>query len=324
MATIKDVAELAGVTVTTVSRMLNNRVRISDKTRDKINQAMKELDYQPNELARSLSKKSSQMIGLIVASANNYFFAKVINTIEHYSALHGYKLMLCISNHESEKEIEYFNMLKAHKVAGVILASHTQNLEKYLNFNAPIITFDRTLSPQIPSVCSDNYNGGVLAAKHLLDKGCKNPAYVMDARKAGMHANFRYDGFTDTLEKHGIKPIVYVAPPECFISMQYESYIADFFNRYPQVDSAFTSNDIIAAHILRYCVRNAIPVPERFKVIGYDDIELARFCAPSLTTIRQPVDDNCRFAVESIVSYKDRTIPINTIFPVQLIQREST
>ncbi len=324
MATIKDVAERAGVTVTTVSRMLNNRVQISPKTREKINQAMKELDYQPNELARSLSKQNSNMIGLIVATANNYFFSKVINSIEHYSAAYGYKLLLCISNHEPEKEIEYFNMLKAHKVAGVILASHTQNLEKYLTFNAPIITFDRTLSPQIPSVCSDNYNGGVLAAKHFIQKGCKTPAYVMDARKAGMHANFRYDGFTDTFEKHGIKPIVYVAPPECLISMQYEHYIDDFFKQYPAVDSVFTSNDIIAAHILRHCNKHAIAVPGRLKVIGYDDIDLARFCSPSLTTIRQPVDDNCRFAVESIVHYKERNIPVNTIFPVQLIQREST
>ena len=324
MATIKDVAERAGVTVTTISRMLNNRVKISEKTRDKINQAMKELDYQPNELARSLSKQNSHIIGLIVASANNYFFSKVINSIEHYSASYNYKLLLCISNHESEKEIDYFNMLKAHKVAGVILASHTQNLEKYLNFDAPIITFDRTLSPQIPSVCSDNYNGGVLAAKHLIEKGCKRPAYVMDARKAGMHANFRYNGFTDTFETYGIKPVVYAAPPECFISMQYEQSIDDFFDQYPDVDCVFTSNDIIAAHILRFCAKHAIAVPAQLKVIGYDDIDIARFCTPSLTTIRQPVDDNCRFAVEGIINYKEKNIPVNTIFPVQLIRREST
>jgi LacI family sucrose operon transcriptional repressor len=324
MATIKDVAELAGVTVTTVSRMLNNRVQISQKTREKINNAMKELDYQPNELARSLSKKNSRMLGLIVASANNYFYSKVINSIEHYSASYGYKLLLCLSNNESEKEIEYFDMLKAHKVAGVILASHTQNLEKYLNFDAPIITFDRMLSPQIPSVCSDNYNGGVLAANHLIERGCKKPAYFMDTRRAGMHANFRYDGFADTYEKHGIKPVVYSAPPECFISMKYEDSVVEFFSKNPDIDCVFTSNDIIAAHILRYCAQNGINVPKQLRVVGYDDIELARFYTPSLTTIRQPVDDNCRFAVESIIHFKEKSIPVNTIFPVQLIEREST
>ncbi len=324
MATLKDVAERAGVTVTTVSRMLNNRVQVSQKTRDKINKAMKELDYQPNELARSLSKKSSHMIGLIVASANNYFFCKVINCIERYSAMYGYKLLLCISNHETEKEIDYFNMLKAHKVAGVILASHTQDLEKYLNFSAPIITFDRTLSPHIPSVCSDNYNGGVLAAKHLIEKGCKRPAYFMDALRTGMHANLRYDGFADTFKELGIEPVLHSAPSECFITMKYMESIEDFFHHHPDVDSIFASNDIIAAQILRFCAKNAIAVPERIKVIGYDDTDLADFYTPALTTISQPIDDNCRFAVESIINYKEKSIPVNTIFPVKLIQREST
>jgi len=323
MATLKDVAERAGVTVTTISRMLNNRVQVSQKTRDKIIRAMEELDYQPNELARSLSKKNSQMIGLIVASASNYFFAKVINSVERYCSAYGYKLLLCVSNHESEKEIEYFNMLKAHKVTGVILASHTQNLNKYLNLNAPIITFDRTLSPEIPSVCSDNYHGGILAANHLIEKGCKSPAYFMDTPVNGIYANLRYDGFADTFKKHGIEPVLYLAPKECFISMKYEDSVIEFFKQYPDVDCIFTSNDIIAAHVLQYCAKNGIDVPGQIKVIGYDDIELARFCTPALTTIRQPVEDNCRFAVESIINYKEKSIPVNTVFPVQLIQRES-
>jgi len=324
MTTIKDVAERACVSVTTVSRMLNNRVKISQKTREKIYEVMEELDYQPNELARSLSKKNSHMIGLIVASASNYFFSKIINSIEHYSVSYGYKLLLCVSNHESDKEIGYFNMLKAHKVSGVILASHTQNLEKYLNFNAPIITFDRTLSPRIPSVCSDNYNGGVLAANHLIERKCEKPAFFMDTPDAGMYASLRYDGFADTFGKRGIKPIIYSSKRECFISMEYEDSIEDFFNYHPDVDCIFTSNDIIAVHILRFCAKNHIIVPEQIKVIGYDDIDLARFYTPALTTIRQPVDDNCRFAVESIINYKEKKIPANTIFPVQLIQREST
>lgn len=324
MATIKDVAQRAGVTVTTVSRMLNNRVQVSQKTRDKINQAMKELDYQPNELARSLSKQNSHMIGLIVSSANNYFFCKVINDIEQYAAAHGHKLLLCISNNEAKKEIEYFNMLKAHKVAGVILASHTQNLEGYLNFSAPIITFHRTLSPQIPSVCSDNYNGGVLAANHLIEKGCKKPVFFMDALRTGMHANLRYDGFADTYKKHGITPPIYAADAECFITMKYADSIERFFDHHPDADCIFCSNDIIAVQILRYCAQKGIAVPKQLKVIGYDDTDIASFYTPSLTTIRQPISDNCRFAVESIIHYKEKSIPINTIFPVKLIPREST
>ncbi|MDP3447710.1 MAG: LacI family DNA-binding transcriptional regulator [Eubacteriales bacterium] len=324
MATLIDVAERAGVSVTTVSRMLNNRVPISPATRESIIKAMEDLDYQPNELARSLFKKNSLMIGLIIASANNYFFCKIIDSVEHYVTKHGYKLLLCLSNNKKQNEIAYFNMLKANQVAGVILASNTQNLERYLSFNAPLVTFDRMLSPHIPSVSSDNYNGGVLAAKHLLEKGCKRPAYVMDTRRMGMHANYRYDGFADTFKKSGIDLVVHAAPLDSFITMSYEDTIREFFQTHPEIDCVFTSNDIIAAQILRYCARQGISVPGQLKVIGYDDIDMASFTSPSLTTIRQPVDDLCRYAVESLINFKERNIASMTLFPVSLIEREST
>ena len=109
MATLKDVAQLAGVTVTTISRMLNNRANVSPKTREEIEQAMKELDYQPNEIAQSLIKQKSNIIGLIVPSARNFFFSMVIDHVERYASLNGYKLLLCISDLELRKEKEYFN-----------------------------------------------------------------------------------------------------------------------------------------------------------------------------------------------------------------------
>ena len=324
MATLNDVAERAGVSVTTISRMLNNRVPVSQETRDAIIKAMEELDYQPNELARSLFKKNSQMIGLIIASANNYFFCKVIDSVEHYITMHGYKMLLCLSDNNKQNEIAYFNMLKANQVAGVILGSNTQDLDRYLSFNAPLVTFDRMLSPHIPSVSSDNYNGGILAAKHLLGKGCKRPAYLMDMRRAGMHANYRFDGFADTFKKNNIEPVVYAAPLNCYISMDYDQTVQDFFRLHPDVDCVFTSNDIIAAHVLRYCAKVGISVPAQLKVIGYDDIDMASFVQPSLTTIHQSVDDLCRFAVESIINFKERNIPSLTLFPVSLVEREST
>ena len=123
MATLLNVAERAGVSVTTISRMLNNRVNVSEKTRKKIYAAMKELNYYPNEIARSLTKKKSNIIGLIVPSAKNFFYSQIIEYTEYYAEKKGYKLLLCISNHDSEKESRYFGMLKANKVTGIIIAS---------------------------------------------------------------------------------------------------------------------------------------------------------------------------------------------------------
>jgi LacI family sucrose operon transcriptional repressor len=325
MSTLKDVAERCGVTVTTVSRMLNNRGYISEKTKKKIRQAMKELNYQPNEFARALSLKKSRYIGLIVPSASNMYFCKVIDSVEHSITQNGYKLLLCTSNLEAKKEIEYFDMLSANKVAGVIIASHTQDLDKDINIDAPVISIDRVISPRIPSVCSDNYQGGVLAAEHLIDKGCKKLAHISGSTNLNMDANKRYYGFKEVCEKRGIPHIVIDATEEQFMSMRYETIISTLLDKYPDVDGIFTSNDIIAAQVITICSKRDIKIPGQIKIVGYDDIDLCTLYNPSITTIHQSVNDISRYAVESILfKAENKTIPSTVTFPVTLIERETT
>lgn len=326
MSTLKDVAERAGVTVTTVSRMLNNRGYVSEKTKNKIRQAMKELNYRPNEFARALSLQRSNFIGLIVPSARNMFFSKVIDSVERQVSKHGYKLLLCTSNLEPKKEFEYFDMLSANKVAGVIIASHTQDIDKKININAPVISIDRIISPQIPAICSDNYQGGVLAAEHLISKGCKKLAYISGSIHLNMDANKRYYGFKDVCEKKGVPHILIDATEEQFLSMNYDSIVNMLLDNYPDVDGIFTSNDIIAAQVIATCSRRGIKIPDQIKVVGYDDIDLCTIFNPSITTIRQAISEISLYAVESIISKaeKDKPIPSCIIFPVELIERETT
>ena len=248
MATLKDVARLSGVTVTTISRMLNNRVNVSEKTRAKILAAMEELDYHPNELAQSLIRQKSSFIGLIVPSAKNFFFGAVIDCVERYVCASGYKLLLCVSDLDVNKEVEYFHMLKSNKVAGVILASHTQNLPEHVNLsNLPLVTIDRTLADSVPSACADNYAGGRLAAEHLLD-GCRHLAYISGSAGIEMDANKRWVGFCDVCRERGAEPPVMVdASERDFIAMRYEPLIHQLFQEHPEVDGVFSSNDIIAS-----------------------------------------------------------------------------
>ena len=326
MSTLKDVAERAGVTVTTVSRMLNNRGYVSEKTKNKIRQAMKELNYRPNEFARALSLQRSNFIGLIVPSARNMFFSKVIDSVERQVSKHGYKLLLCTSNLEPKKEFEYFDMLSANKVAGVIIASHTQDIDKKINLNAPVISIDRIISPQIPAICSDNYQGGVLAAEHLISKGCKKLAHISGSIHLNMDANKRYYGFKDVCEKKGVPHILIDATEEQFLSMNYDSIVNMLLDNYPDVDGIFTSNDIIAAQVIATCSRRGIKIPDQIKVVGYDDIDLCTIFNPSITSIRQAISEISLYAVESIISKaeKDKPIPSCIIFPVELIERETT
>lgn len=325
MSTLKDVAEKCGITVTTVSRMLNNRGYVSEKTKKKIRLAMKELNYQPNAFARALSLKKSSFIGLIVPSASNMYFCKVIDSVEHYVSKNGYKLLLCTSNLEPKKEIEYFDMLSANKVAGVIIASHTQDIDKNIAIDAPVISIDRIISPRIPSICSDNYQGGVLAAEHLIAKGCKKLVHISGSANLNMDANKRYYGFKEVCEKKGIPHIVIDATEDQFLSMCYETVINMILDNYPDVDGIFTSNDIIAAQVINICNKRGVKIPDQIKIVGYDDIDLCTICSPSITTIHQSINEICQYAVESIIfKAENKTMPSSVTFPIHLIKRETT
>ena len=329
MATIKDVAERAGVTVTTVSRMLNSRVPVSEKTTRRIQQAMDELGYHPNEVARALAKKSTNIIGLIVPSAENFFFSSVIHSIEHHASGHDCKVLLCVSNLDTEKEIEYFSMLTSNKVMGIILASHTQNLEKeidLINFDAPLISIDRVLSHTIPSACADNYRGGYIGAKHLIERGCRKLVYVGSSTGFNMDANKRHVGMQDACRDHGFELLGSIdVVEEQFIHMDYIKSVEKAFELYPDLDGILTSNDVIAAAAVRCCRNMGISVPEQVKIVGYDDSTLASHCVPQLTTISQPVDDICAYAVHCITkAASGEVIPISATFPVSLVQRETT
>lgn len=325
MSTLKDVADKSGVTVTTVSRMLNERGYISAKTKKNIQQAMKELNYQPNEFARSLSKKCSTFIGLIVPSASNMFFSKIIDCTERYAQENGYKLLLCTSNREAQKEMEYFNMLRANKVAGIILASHTAFLDTQIPDGAPVISFDHTVSTKIPTICSDNYQGGMIAARHLIKKGCRKLAHISGSAKLNSFTNLRYTGFRDVCEKEGIPLVVTDASDDKFISMKYESIINSLLDNNPETDGIFASNDIIAAKVITACKKRNIKVPEEMKVIGYDDIDLCTLFTPSITTIHQPIEEICSQAVKNVILFgQNKIVPTNITLPVKLIEREST
>ena len=326
MATLKDVASLAGVTVTTVSRMMNGRCNVSPATRARIEDAMKTLGYHPNELARGLAKKTSNIIGLIVPSAHNYFFSSVIERIEAYASENGCKLLLCVSNLDAQKEREYFSMLLANKVMGVILASHTQNIDDFIHIDAPIIVIERSPAPHVPCALTDNYNGGYLAGKHLIEKGCKRLLYFSGHATIDADPNKRFVGFKDACREAGVAaPVQFDAPWEQFISMNYDVTVEQIFRRYPDVDGILASNDIMAAHIVRYCHRHGIRIPEQLKVVGYDDTSFAKNCTPQLTTIHQPIDELAYFAVKSIIrAAEGQIIPVSATFPVRLVERETT
>lgn len=324
MATIKDVAREAGLTVTTVSRVLNNRGYISAATREKVYRVMAELDYQPNEIARSLYRRRSMMIGLIVPTVSHPFFGELSTSIEQHAYAAGYKIVLCNSHLDQEKERDYVDMLKRHKVDGIIMGSHTLGVDEYENLHMPIVTVDRQISPTIPSLSSDNYEGGRMAARLLVAKGCKKIAYVCGSLKLELFANRRHDAFVEEMTKAGVPYVVMQTDIDAFDTAKYSALINELFTTHPETDGVFAS-DLKAARVVQTCIRLGKRVPEDVRVVGYDDVKLASLLVPPLTTIHQPVDEMAKKAVELIIrQVEGESVPMNTMLPVTLVERLST
>ena len=325
MATLKDVAALAGVTVTTVSRVLNNRGYISEQTRGKVYDAMKELHYQPNELARSLTKRRTNIIGVIVPSIAHPYFSKVADTLERCAAANGYKILLCNSNHQREKEIEYLAMLESNKVAGIVLCSRAADIEEHLRRDLPLVAYERGVSSQVSSVSCDNYQGGELASERLVASGCRHLLHIGGSAGVHMPADQRCEAFSAVCKRHGVEGRVFHTQEAQFQAMDYAAFIRKLLEENPQTDGVFASSDVIAAQVLQACAALGRRVPEDVQVIGFDDVELASLTFPRITTIRQPIKEMCTFAIDNIVQQLEKGGPIaKTVFSVSLVERETT
>ena len=325
MANIKDVAELAGVTVTTVSRVMNNRGYISDKTRENVFKAMEDLHYQPNDLARALFRRRSNMLGLLLPSISHPFFAELIERVEFYAYSSGYKILICNSQQDSVKEQEYINMLKRNQVDGIIMGSHMLDVSAYDRISMPIVAIDRYISDRIPYIASDSYTGGKLATELLLAKGCRHLAHISGPLILNTPANRRYSAFIDVVQANGIPYKVLETKLNNFDRKEYEELIHLLFEECPEVDGIFASSDLIAACIIEVCISKGKRIPQDIKVVGYDDIFLAALFVPSITTIRQPIDELARLAVEIINRQSEgEEVSMENILPVELIERKTT
>lgn len=325
MATIKDVAREAGLTVGTVSRVLNNRGYISEATREKVYQIMKELNYQPNEVARSLSKSKTNTIGVIVPHIVHPYFAKLISNLEKAASDRGFKMLLCNSREERERELEYLEMLKSNRVAGLILCSATVKTESLESLEIPVITIERNVGTGTASVECDNYQGGVLAAKHLIACGCKHLINFGGVDKTEMPADSREVGFLEMCGQYGVVGVASKSHENQYIAMEYHEHIEKIIKENPETDGIFASSDLIAAQVLQVCAKLGLKVPEQVKVVGFDDVNVAALTTPPITTIHQPVKEMAEMSVDLIMrSNKGEMIPTRTVLPVTLVKRGTT
>ena len=293
---LEDVAKRANVSKTTVSRVLNNRGYLSQKTIDNVYKAIEELNYQPNVVARQLFQKKTNIVGLLFPTVANPFFSELVEALEKKLYEIGYKVLIGNSMNNKEKETNYLNQLLSDQVDGLIVGTHNQGIQEYKYQNLPIVAIDRVMNEDIPVVESDNYNGGKLATKLLIAQGAKNIIHTNGPIDLQTPANRRRLAYEDTMKAYQLIPrtvtldfnISYVKKKQIFFKM---------FEDYPKIDGIFASNDIDAALILQVAKEKGLNVPADLLVVGYDGTLMTRSILPDLTTVIQPINDIADTAV---------------------------
>ncbi len=296
MAGIKDVARHAGVGVGTVSRMLNNSGYVAEATRKKIEDAMKELDYTPNELARQLYHKRTGIIAVLVPNIANPFFSQFVNYAEAELYAAGFKMMLCNTQNESNAEMEYLDMLNRHIVDGVITGVHSLNVEHYRKIQKPIVALDRYIGEHIPVVAVDHKEGGRLAAEALIRNGCRNVLHFRGSLAVESPYHERHFEFERVMACNHVKTIPYELEWNRMDFAYYQEIVEKVLADRNDFDGVFAVDEMAIA-CMNETIRRHRKVPRDVKFVAYDGTFLTELVEPSMTAIVQPVAELARESV---------------------------
>ena len=289
-ATMKDVAQLSGVSIQTVSAVINNKSEISEETRARVLAAVKELNYQPDLVARSLRTRQTKTIALVVSNIASVAIATMAKAAEAHAHASGYRLILYNTDNDSERETNYFKAAVQQWVEGVVFIAAMGRLGQVdilEDAGIPVVAIDRIPDKYNgPAVMLDNFKVGRLAGDHLLDLGHQRLAYIGGPTKIRL-ARERVSGFQQALEERGIESIAYHTGEGVFSCQHGYLAMQQLLTRQPRPTAVFAGNDLMAIGAMRAVDEAGLRVPHDISIVGVDDIEMAAFQTPPLTTVRQ-------------------------------------
>ena len=334
--TIKDIAKEFNVSISTVSKALNNSYEISISTKEKIQKFAKENNYKPNFNALSLKNRQTKTIGIIIPNMLNYFFAQVFKGIEKVANDRGYKIISCISNESYTKEVETIEMLSNGIIDGFILSlaeetilkNDFSHLQEMLNDNTPIVMFDRVADDiDCDKVITDDFIGTVNTVNHLVKTGSKNIAFISTISKLKIGEK-RKHGYLKGLEENKIQVnrnlIIDILEDDY---KEYENILTPIFDN-NTIDAVIATDESSAIAAMKVAIRKGYKVPQNFSVISFSNGILARHSSPKMTTISQHGELMGATAAEILInklekkntSEKPKTVVIKT----NLVERNST
>ncbi|WP_339301436.1 LacI family DNA-binding transcriptional regulator [Paenibacillus sp. FSL R5-0623] len=322
MTTIKDVAQLAGVSVATVSRVINDRGYVHADTRKKVEDAVKALNFSPNEVARSLYKRKSKLIGLLLPDIANPYFPQLARGVEDRMQEQDYRLIFGNSDEDERKEQDYIQTFIQNNVVGVISSTNYPHSSIYENLKIPVVFLDRT-SLDRPSVYADGREGGRLAAREIIKRGSRRIT-VMQGPSQIRPAQDRFEGAIEIIRDAGLD--YKVIQTTSFSINEAGVWAEELFRKYADTDGVIASNDIAAMAVLHEASRIGRKVPDDVQVIGFDDIPMSRLLSPALSTIHQPAYEMGREAAGLLIQLVEQAAieNKNIQLPVSFIERGTT
>ena len=328
MATIKDVAAMAGISYTTVSHVVNKTRPVSEPVRLKVEEAIARLDYVPSAVARSLKAKSTATIGLLVANSLNPYFAELARGSEDYCERNNYCVILCNCDDDPDKQRNYVRVLLEKRVDGLVVASAGGDLglaSGLTGVRTPMVIVDRSLEGiDADLVRIDHEQGAYLATRHLLDLGHRAVACIGGPAITSV-AQLRLAGYLRALSEAGITPQAHwMVESDFSCTGGYEAA-----NRLLAADppsAVFACNDMMGIGVLRAAAERQIRVPEQLSVIGFDDVQMSRYVYPALTTVGQSILQLGETAAQVLlrrIATPGRSVEQLIVAP-SLVLREST
>ena len=327
--TAKDVARQAGVSIATVSRVVNKQANVGPQMRARVLQAIEALGYQPSRTAQRLRAKRGHVIGLIISDVQNPYFTAVARGIEDVAYQHGYSLILCNSDEDSEKEHLYLDVMRAEAVAGVILATTVEDnpgVRQLVSNAIPVVAIDRQLTdPTIDSVMVDSVQGTVEAMSYLIELGHRRIGFIGGSLTITTMRE-RRDGYLLAHQRHGLP----VSPQlmQFGAPKQTGGYACalELLRQQPMMTAVFASNNLMAMGALKAILERGLRIPEDISVVSFSDMPWGSLLQPSLTVISQPDYELGQKAAELLVERLRRPDkPVSHLqLDLKLIVRAST
>ncbi|WP_368389655.1 ribose operon transcriptional repressor RbsR [Pantoea cypripedii] len=305
MATMKDVARLAGVSTSTVSHVINNNRFVSEQVREKVEHAIRTLNYAPSALARSLKINQTRTIGMLLTASSNPFYSEVVRGVENSCYERGYSLILCNTEGDEERMNRSLETLLQKRVDGLLIMCTETHLPSADILNRypsiPMVMMDWAPFEGRGDIIQDNaLLGGELATQHLIDRGYRRIACIAGPQDK-TPARLRLDGFHKAMSSSGL-PVL----PGYVVDSDFEfqggfNAMNQLLTLDPLPEAVFTSNDAMAVGVYHALFQAGLRVPQDIAVMGYDNIELSRYLTPPLSTIHQPKDELGELAIDTLI-----------------------